>query len=69
MLSMKLKWSNIYDIAIELEENYPEEEILTLSFTKFHQLIVSLPNFIDNPENSNEGILEAIQMAWIEERN
>jgi FeS assembly protein IscX len=66
---MKLKWSNIYDIAIELEENYPEEEILALSFTKFHQLIVSLPNFIDNPENSNEGILEAIQMAWIEERN
>ena len=42
-----LEWSNIYDIAIELEENYPSEDILKLSFPKLHQMIVSLKNFKD----------------------
>ncbi len=63
-----LKWSNIYDIAIELEESYPNEDILKLSFTKLHQMIVSLKNFKDDPNGSNEGVLESIQMAWLEER-
>jgi FeS assembly protein IscX len=29
--------------------------------------VVALPGFRDDAKNSNEGILEAIQMKWLEE--
>jgi FeS assembly protein IscX len=29
---------------------------------------MALPGFVDDPNKSNEKILEAIQAAWIEER-
>ena len=31
------------------------------------RLVMNLPGFEDEPERSNEKILEAIQMLWIEE--
>ena len=66
---MKLKWTDIYDIAIELEEAHPDVDNINLRFTDLHRWIVALDAFDDNPEKSNEKILEAIQMAWIEERD
>ncbi|MBF91261.1 MAG: Fe-S assembly protein IscX [Rickettsiales bacterium] len=66
---MGLKWSDVVDIAILLEENYPEKDNVNLRFTDLHEWIVKLPDFSDNPEESNEKILEAIQMAWIDERD
>ena len=65
---MGLRWSDVYDIAIELEERYPDKDNVNLRFTDLHQWITNLPDFEDDPEASNEAILEAIQMAWIEER-
>ena len=66
---MKLKWSDVTDIAILLEEKYPKEDNVNLRFTDLHKWVVNLNEFVDNPDASNEKILEAIQMAWIDERD
>ncbi len=64
---MALTWYSSEDIAIQLSETFPEIDPLTVRFTDLHQWVTELPDFKDDPENSNEGILEAIQMAWFEE--
>tara|TARA_B100000989_G_C19461534_1_gene436433 strand:+ start:309 stop:509 length:201 start_codon:yes stop_codon:yes gene_type:complete len=66
---MKLKWSDTIDIAILLEEKYPDKDNVNLRFTDLHKWILELEDFEDDPEASNEKILEAIQMAWIDERD
>lgn len=65
---MQLKWTDIYDIAIALEEQYPDVDVLHVRFTDLWKWVQNLPNFADDPNRSNEKILEAIQMAWLEER-
>lgn len=63
-----MKWTDIYDIAISLEELYPNCDIVNVRFTDLHKWVTSLPDFSDDPRRSNERILEAIQAAWLEER-
>lgn len=63
-----MKWTDIYDIAAALEEAHPDTDNINLRFTDLHHWVVSLPEFDDDPKRSNEKILEAIQAAWIEER-
>lgn len=64
---MALKWTDSLDIAIELYESHPDVDPQYVRFTDLHAWICALPEFEDDPEASNERILEAIQMAWIEE--
>lgn len=64
-----MKWTDIYDIAIALEENHPDVDILSVRFTDLRQWICDLSDFDDAPNKSNEKILEAIQMAWLDERD
>ena len=64
----KLLWQDVRDIAIELEERHPEADNVNLRFTDLHRWVCELPDFADAPDKSNEKILEAIQMAWIDER-
>ena len=64
---MRIKWSDIIEIAIGLNEAYPEIDPQWSSFPDLHQKICGLENFEDDPQNSNEKILEAIQMAWMDE--
>ena len=64
---MPLKWTDSLDIAIDLIEKYPDTDPKYIRFTDLHKWIIELENFDDNPDNSNEKILEAIQMNWIEE--
>lgn len=63
-----MKWTDIYDIAIALEETYPHVEILQVRFIDLWQWVQRLDGFDDDPAKSNEKILEAIQMAWFDER-
>jgi FeS assembly protein IscX len=63
-----MKWLDVEDIAIALEETYPAVNILSLRFTALWEMITTLSAFDDDPQKSNEKILEAIQMAWLEER-
>lgn len=66
---MSLKWTDTLDIAIELDETHPDVDPKTIRFTDLHQWICELAEFDDDPERSGEKILEAIQMAWIDERD
>lgn len=68
-MTKKLKWTDVYDIAIALEETQPDVEILGVRFTDLWQWVQALPDFEDDPLKSNEKILEAIQMAWLDERD
>ncbi|MFC1729011.1 Fe-S cluster assembly protein IscX [candidate division KSB1 bacterium] len=60
-------WKDSEDIAIALMEKYPDIDPLTVRFTDLREWIVALSDFRDDPGASNEGILEAVQMAWYEE--
>ena len=66
---MTLKWTDTFEIAIALEEKFPEIDNVNLRFTDLHRWILDLDGFQDDPNKSNEKILESIQMAWIEERD
>jgi len=60
-------WTDTQDIAIALTEAHPEVDPKTIRFTDLHKWVLALPDFSDDPGRSGEKILEAIQMAWIEE--
>jgi FeS assembly protein IscX len=66
-MPMPLSWDDAEEIALELMEHHPGIDPLTVRFTDLRQWVIGLPDFADTPERSNEGILEAIQMAWHEE--
>ena len=66
---MSLKWTDTLDIAIELCDSHPDVDPQYVRFTDLHAWICALPEFDDAPENSNEKILEAIQMSWIDEQD
>ena len=66
---MSLKWTDTLDIAIELDETHPDVDPKTIRFTDLHQWICELAEFDDDPERSGEKIIEAIQLAWIDERD
>lgn len=64
---MGMTWRDAEDIAIALSEKYPETDPLSVRFTDLHRQVTELPGFSDDPKASNEKILEAIQMAWLDE--
>jgi FeS assembly protein IscX len=65
----KLRWTDVIDIAIALEEAHPEADVVNLRFTDLWKWVQELPDFSDDPKRSNEKILEAIQTAWLDERD
>lgn len=65
---MALKWTDTLEIAIQLSDKYPDVDPKAIRFTDLHQWVCELDEFDDEPNKSGEKILEAIQMAWIEER-
>lgn len=64
---MGLKWTDSLDIAIELAEKHPDVDPRQVRFTELREWVLQLDEFDDDPGHSGEKILEAIQMAWIEE--
>ena len=67
-MAKQLRWTDVHDIAIELEDAHPDVDVVNLRFTDLWKWVQDLPDFSDDPNRSNEKILEAIQAAWIEER-
>ena len=61
-------WTDVNEIAIELVEKHPDIDPTYILFTDLRRLVMELESFNDSPEKTNEKILEAIQMLWIEER-
>ena len=64
----KLKWPDAEDIAIDLHGRFPNVDPLAVRFTDLRAWVCALPDFGDDPQACNEKKLEAIQMAWVEER-
>lgn len=64
---MGMIWKDAEDIAIALSEKFPETDPMGIRFTDLHKWVTQLEDFSDDPKASNEGILEAIQVAWVEE--
>ncbi|HYQ98520.1 MAG TPA: Fe-S cluster assembly protein IscX [Casimicrobiaceae bacterium] len=64
---MTMKWTDTREIAIALAEAHPDVDPLGIRFTDLHAWVCALPGFADDPQRSGEKILEAIQMAWIDE--
>ena len=65
---MSLKWVDSLDIAIELDETHPDVDPKSINFVDLRQWVLELDDFDDDPEHSGERILEAIQLAWMEEK-
>ncbi len=64
---MSLKWTDTLEIAIQLSDKFPDVDPKRIRFTDLHQWVCEMDEFEDDPNKSGEKILEAIQMAWIEE--
>lgn len=62
-----MKWTDVYDIAIELADSKVDVDPRYVNFVDLHRWICELEEFDDDPERSGEKVLEAIQAAWIEE--
>jgi len=62
-------WDEAEEIGIQLAEKFPDTNPLSVRFTDLHKWVTELAGFAGDPKLSNEGKLEAIQMAWLEENN
>lgn len=66
-MAKEIDWNDAEEIGIQLQEKFPELDPLTVRFTDLHRYVIGLEGFTGDPQKSNEGKLEAIQMAWHEE--
>ncbi len=62
-----MKWTDVRQIAIELAETHPDVDPRAIRFTDLHNWVVGLKDFSDDHGRGGEKVLEAIQMAWIDE--
>jgi FeS assembly protein IscX len=62
-----MKWTDSREIAIALSDAHPDVDPNRVLFTDLRRWVLELPGFDDDPKHSGEKILEAIQMAWIDE--
>jgi FeS assembly protein IscX len=62
-----MKWTDSLEIAIQLADAHPDIDPKTIRFTDLRDWVMALPEFDDAPDRSGEKILEAIQMAWMDE--
>ena len=67
-MAQKFDWDDTESIAIALADAHAGLDPLTVRFTDLHKWVRELPGFEGDPNKSNEKILEAIQMAWLDER-
>ena len=66
-MNRKIRWADTREIAVALLDAHGEVNPLQIRFTDLHRWVRELPDFVDDPQRPNEKILEAIQMAWIDE--
>ncbi len=66
-MPLNFDWDDAEEIGIQLAEKFPETDPLTIRFTELLKWVVELDGFTGDAQQSSEGKLEAIQMAWYEE--
>lgn len=66
-MATQFTWDSSEDLGLMLADKFPDKNPLEVRFTDLHKMVTELPGFADDAQKSNEGKLEAIQMAWYEE--
>ena len=66
-MATQFTWDSSEDLGLILADKFPDQNPLEVRFTDLHKMVTTLPGFVDDPQKSSEGKLEAIQMAWYEE--
>jgi FeS assembly protein IscX len=66
---VSLRWTDVHEIAMELDERHPGVDPLCVNFVDLMRWVMALPGFDDVEGRCGEKILEAIQAAWIAERD
>ena len=69
MAAERLDWSDPQELGFRLAEAHPDVDPLAVRFTDLHRWVTELEGFAGDPKASNEKLLEAIQMAWLDERD
>lgn len=64
-----MQWTDILEISEALYDANPQLDPMTVRFTELAKMVQALPSFTGEPGRYNERILEAIQMAWVDERD
>jgi len=67
-MDLSFGWTDVHEIGWRLAEAHPDVDPLGVRFTDLHRWVCALPGFEGDPKKSNEKLLEAIQMAWLDER-
>lgn len=62
-----MKWTDVFDIAIELSDQFPDTDPQYVNFVDLRKWVLALDDFDDDPDRCGEKILEGIQAAWMEE--
>lgn len=62
-----MKWTDTQEIAIALADAHPGKDPKEINFVDLYKCVLGLPGFDDDPKRCGEKILEAIQMAWMDE--
>ncbi len=65
----EITWTDVEEIGFRLAESRPDIDPLTVRFTDLHRWVTELEGFTGDPKKSGEKILEAIQMAWLDEKD
>ena len=63
-----INWTDSLEIAISLEEAYPDIDPITINFVDLRELVMALEDFNESDTHCGEKVLEAIQMCWIDEK-
>lgn len=69
MSGERLGWLDVYELGFRLAAAHPAQDPLRVRFTELRDLVLALPGFAGDAKGCNEKILEAIQMAWLDERD
>ena len=65
---MKLRWTDVQEIAIELTDSHAEVDPRYVNFVDLRNWVMALKGFEDDADRCGEKVLEAIQLAWIDEQ-
>lgn len=62
-----MKWSDVFEIAMALADTHEDVDPQYVNFVDLRKWVMELYGFDDDPDRCGEKVLEAIQMAWMEE--
>ena len=65
--ALPLYWDTSYEIVLHLLARYPDTDLDTLGLYELYTMIVTLPDFADDPALAHDGLLMEILREYYEE--